>query len=317
MATPAEQIADAVRALEALLTDPEAAQKLDARTKTALAVALPGIRSAENIRTATARSGIRIAEQREKEGLRLSRDRTRSELANITRLEKNLQTAAKRFVESGSAQSTQPALRLAADNFIRIGGSTAVAQGIVNEANISRRLKFQEPALKRIRERAEQRITRRKELPARQLAAGQEARRARLGILGLGESTKVPGGGTLGDLVTSGKGFREAATAAAGKAQKRRSFRRGGLIGGAALIGIPLLLQAIRGGEKQPGSELPPEVQLQLTQALLGGGQGGRAVDPALSTGRNLRNVFQLLQILKTLRDMQGLTQQPQAGGLV
>ena len=106
----------------------------------------------------------------------------------------------------------------------------------------------------------------------------------------------------------------EATVAQAGKQAFRGKLLKGGLLGGAAAVGIPLLLKLMGGGKKKAGEELPPEIQMQLMQAMTQGGD--RGVDPALGTGRQLRNVFQLLQIIKTLRDMQGLQQQP-TGGLV
>lgn len=96
----------------------------------------------------------------------------------------------------------------------------------------------------------------------------------------------------------------------------RKKLLKGGLLGGAALIGLPMLFKALGGGEKTGGQDVPLDIQMQLLQSL-GQGGGGRQVDPALQTGRQLRNVFQLLQIIKTLRDMQQLGQQPTVGGLV
>jgi hypothetical protein len=98
------------------------------------------------------------------------------------------------------------------------------------------------------------------------------------------------------------------------KGANLRKWGKRGLIGGAAAVGIPLLLKAMSGGEKKGGAEITPEIQMQLMQAM-GGGQGG--TDPNLTTGRQLRNVFQLLQIIKTLRDMQMMGAQPTPGGLV
>jgi hypothetical protein len=296
--------------LQTILGDPEALGKLNPATKTAMQMVLPGVRQAANIGTATARSTLRLGEQREKGLLREARDRTQGELVRIKRLEQSLKTAGDRFVDSTSSRSTQPALRRAHENFLRIGGSTAVGQAIVDDANIRRRLKFEEPRLKRQTERAEQKTKRRQEIRLARKTAGPEARRVRLGGLGLAESTKVPGGGTLGEALGTRQQFREAV----GKVQGRRKLFKGGLLGGAAAVGIPLLLKLMGGGKKKPGDELPPEIQMQLMQAMTQG--GGQGVDPALGTGRNLRNVFQLLQIIKTLRDMQGMQQQP-SGGLV
>jgi hypothetical protein len=106
----------------------------------------------------------------------------------------------------------------------------------------------------------------------------------------------------------------EATMAKAARPANLRKWGKRGLIGGAAAIGIPLLLKAMSGGEKKGGAEITPEIQMQLMQAM-GGGQGG--TDPNLTTGRQLRNVFQLLQIIKTLRDMQMMGAQPTPGGLV
>ena len=117
-------------------------------------------------------------------------------------------------------------------------------------------------------------------------------------------------GGDIGERIRFGTTDVDARTATKAK----RSFRGKLGLGGAAVLGIPLLLKLMGGSKQQPGSELPPQVQMQLMQAMAGGGGGG--TDPALGTGRDLRNVFKLLQIIKTITDMQGLQQQPE-GGLV
>ena len=134
-----------------------------------------------------------------------------------------------------------------------------------------------------------------------------------------------PGGrGTFGvqpgrELAISSPALRlEPSPRAIGKAGKqigRKKLLKGGLLGGAALIGLPMLFKALSGGEKSGGQDIPLDIQMQLLQSL--GGGGGRQIDPDLQTGRQLRNVFQLLQIIKTLRDMQQLGQQPTVGGLV
>ena len=89
-----------------------------------------------------------------------------------------------------------------------------------------------------------------------------------------------------------------------------------GLIGGAAAVGIPLLLKAFGGGGGGDDQGIDPQVQLQLLQSL-GGGQGGRAPDPALHTGRELSNMLKLLKIIETLRDSQAISAQPGMGSLV
>lgn len=89
----------------------------------------------------------------------------------------------------------------------------------------------------------------------------------------------------------------------------RRKLGKFGLIGGAALT-IPLILSAIRGEGKS--EQLDPAAQFQLMQALQSSQGGG--VDPDLQQGRQLRNVLNLLNIIKQLRGMESTLAQPTTG---
>lgn len=310
MATPAEQIAKALEALEGLLADPDVKQKLDVRAKTAIAASLPAIRAAENIRTATGRSTIKLGEQRQVERLRGIRDRRKLRQVRVADAQKRLETVAKRFVESGPSRVTAPAMSRARDAFIRLGGSPAIAEGIENEVRMEREIK----RLGQVRKQREESLSKKPKRLSRQeqTTKGQERQLQRLG---LSRETKIPGGGTIAETMGGSRGsFGGGLRKIAGRQKLFSGLKKTGLIGGAAAIGIPLLLKLMGGGKKQVGAELPPEIQMQLMQAMSQG--GGRGVDPALGTGRDLRNVFQLLQIIKTLRDMQGLQQQP-TGGLI
>ena len=95
----------------------------------------------------------------------------------------------------------------------------------------------------------------------------------------------------------------------------QKSFRgklgKGALIGGAALA-IPLILSAISGEKKQ--EQLDPAAQFQLLQALGAQQGGGRGIDPDLQTGRQLRNVLSLLNVIKSITGMQSVMAQPGAG---
>ncbi len=96
----------------------------------------------------------------------------------------------------------------------------------------------------------------------------------------------------------------------AAKQAFRGKLGKGALIGGAALS-IPLILSALGGDKKS--EELDPAAQFQLMQALQsGGGRGG--TDPALQQGRELRNVLNLLNVIKQLRGMESTLAQPTAG---
>jgi hypothetical protein len=163
-------------------------------------------------------------------------------------------------------------------------------------------------------------------LRTRRLGATREGIRRRVGgvnvpgFLGSQPATGIPSiqtGLQQLEQIAKPKELRVAGQKAVGAAKQAAGagkWKRRGLIGGGMALGIPLLLKAMSGGEKKGGAEITPEIQMQLMQAM-GGGQGG--TDPNLTTGRQLRNVFQLLQIIKTLRDMQMMGAQPTPGGLV
>lgn len=102
---------------------------------------------------------------------------------------------------------------------------------------------------------------------------------------------------------------------AARGAKRAGGLVRGGAIGGAIALGLPLILSALSGSKETKGPDLNPEVQFQLMQALAA--RQGSQTDPALTTGRGLRNVVQLLNIIKTLQGLQSGLGQPQVGGLV
>ncbi len=96
----------------------------------------------------------------------------------------------------------------------------------------------------------------------------------------------------------------------AAKQAFRGKLGKGALIGGAALS-IPLILSALGGGGKS--EELDPAAQFQLMQALQSG-RGGGGTDPDLQQGRQLRNVLNLLNVIKQLRGMESTLGQPTAG---
>lgn len=240
-------------------------------------------------------------------------DKTRGQIARL-RIEQGLQDAAVRR-EGGAivprgfrmGASRPPMLRrLLGSAFEKVGGEQL------------------DPVQKAMRTGSEQGMRRATGL--HRLGTAREAIRRRVGevqipsVIGTRSATEVPSIETQIkqlDRIAQPRKLAKAGRATIGAAEKlasRKGLMRGGIRGAAGLGGLALILKAIMGGGKEAEPGVSPEVQMQLMQMMGGGGKG---VDPALSTGRELRNVFQLLQIIKTLRDMQAMTSQPAAGGLV
>ena len=80
------------------------------------------------------------------------------------------------------------------------------------------------------------------------------------------------------------------------------NFRRGGkgALGGLALS---FIADKLFGGKEPKGQQIPPEIQMALAQQL-----GGRQGDQGIETGRTLRNIGQLITIMKGLGSLQQLS---------